>query len=165
MASPRYDVVVIGAGFAGLSAAVRLAGKGARVLVLEARSRLGGRATAFADRETGEMVDNGQHVLLGCYTETLAFLDDIGALGNLRIAPQLSVTMIDRAGARIAAGVSDPAGAAAPGGRRVRVGRARLERSARRRCGWPARSGAPGASSLRVRARSRRRRARRSTRG
>ncbi len=100
MASPRYDVVVIGAGFAGLSAAVRLAGKGARVLVLEARSRLGGRATAFADRETGEMVDNGQHVLMGCYTETLAFLDDIGALGNLRIAPQLSVTMIDLAGAK-----------------------------------------------------------------
>ena len=43
----RPDVVVIGAGFAGLSAAVRLTRKGARVLVLEARSRLGGRATAF----------------------------------------------------------------------------------------------------------------------
>ncbi len=64
----------IGAGFAGLSAAVRLARRGARVLVLEARSRLGGRATAFADRETGELVDNGQHVLLGCYRETFAFL-------------------------------------------------------------------------------------------
>jgi squalene-associated FAD-dependent desaturase len=98
-ASP-YDVVVIGAGFAGLSAAVRLAGRGARVLVLEARSRLGGRATAFADRDTGELVDNGQHVLMGCYTETLAFLDAIGALGNLRIERQLSVTMIDRAGAK-----------------------------------------------------------------
>ncbi len=100
MASPRYDVIVIGAGFAGLSAAVRLAGKGARVLVLEARSRLGGRATSFADRETGEMVDNGQHVLMGCYTETLAFLGEIGALGNLRSAQQLSVTMIDRAGVK-----------------------------------------------------------------
>jgi len=50
-----YDVIVIGAGFAGLSAAVRLAGKGARVLVLEARARLGGRATAYPDRETGEL--------------------------------------------------------------------------------------------------------------
>ena len=50
---------------------MRLARDGARVLVLEARSRLGGRATAFPDRETGELVDNGQHVLLGCYTETL----------------------------------------------------------------------------------------------
>ena len=75
---------MIGAGFAGLSAAVRLAGSGARVLVLEARSRLGGRATAFADRETGELVDNGQHVLLGCYTDTFAFLAAIGALDNVR---------------------------------------------------------------------------------
>ena len=72
----KPDVVVVGAGFAGLSAAVRLTMRGVRVLVLEARARLGGRATAFADAVTGEIVDNGQHVLLGCYTETLAFLDD-----------------------------------------------------------------------------------------
>ena len=96
----RFDAVVVGAGFAGLSAAVRLTRHGARVLVLEARARLGGRATAFADRETGELVDNGQHVLLGCYTETLAFLRDIDASANVRIEPRLRVTMIDRAGRR-----------------------------------------------------------------
>jgi zeta-carotene desaturase len=71
-----FDAVVIGAGCAGLSAAVRMAKNGARVLVLEARARLGGRATAFPDRETGEIVDNGQHVLLGCYTATFDFLGD-----------------------------------------------------------------------------------------
>jgi len=74
-----YDVIVIGGGFAGLSAASRAAQAGARVLVLEARSRLGGRATSFPDRETGETVDNGQHVLAGCYTATFEFLDRIGA--------------------------------------------------------------------------------------
>jgi squalene-associated FAD-dependent desaturase len=100
MAATRYDVVVIGAGFAGLSAAVRLTAGGARVLVLEARSRLGGRATAFDDRETGELVDNGQHVLLGCYVETLAFLSQIGALGNVRAESNLSATMIDRTGVK-----------------------------------------------------------------
>ena len=77
---------------------MRLAREGARVVVLEARSRLGGRATAFVDRETGELVDNGQHVLLGCYIETLSFLGDIDALHHVRRQPQLRVTMIDRAG-------------------------------------------------------------------
>ncbi|MFI5179279.1 MAG: FAD-dependent oxidoreductase, partial [Vicinamibacterales bacterium] len=74
VASMTPDVVVVGAGFGGLSGAVRLTRAGARVLVLAARARLGGRATAFPDRETGELVDNGQHVLLGCYTETLGLL-------------------------------------------------------------------------------------------
>src|SRR5262245_2129596 len=96
----HYDAIVIGGGFAGLSAAARLASTGARVLVLEAKARLGGRATSFPDRESGEVVDNGQHVLLGCYTDTLQFLERIGALGNVRQQPQLSVTMIDRRGRR-----------------------------------------------------------------
>ena len=94
----HWDAIVIGAGFAGLSAAVRLVQHGARVLVLEARSRLGGRATAFRDRETGELVDNGQHVLLGCYVETFAFLREIGAIDHVRLQPQLAVTMVDRDG-------------------------------------------------------------------
>jgi squalene-associated FAD-dependent desaturase len=92
--------MVAGAGCAGLSAAVRLTGAGARVLVLEARSRLGGRATAFTDQETGELVDNGQHVLFGCYRDTFAFLETIGALDGIRLDPVLRVTMIDRRGIR-----------------------------------------------------------------
>src|SRR6476620_9578976 len=95
-----YDAIVVGAGFAGLSAAVRLTRNGARVLVLEARGRLGGRATAFVDRETGTVVDNGQHILLGCYRDTFAFLHDIGADDCVRMQPQLAVTMIDSRGRR-----------------------------------------------------------------
>ncbi len=94
------DVVVVGAGFAGLSAAVRLARAGARVVVLEAKARLGGRATAFVDRESGELVDNGQHILLGCYADTFAFLREIGAGDNVPLQSNLAVTMIDRAGRR-----------------------------------------------------------------
>ena len=74
---------------------MRLCRAGARVLVLEARSRLGGRATAFPDRDTGEIVDNGQHVLLGCYHDTFEFLRAIGAEANVQIQPSLSVSMIE----------------------------------------------------------------------
>src|SRR5262245_56333252 len=95
-----YDAIVVGAGFGGLSAAVRLTRDGARVLVLEARGRLGGRATAFADRDTGEIVDNGQHILMGCYKDTWSFLREIDAESHVRVQPQLAVTMIDREGQR-----------------------------------------------------------------
>ena len=100
MKTSRYDVIVIGAGFAGLSAAVRMTKNGARVLVLEARARLGGRATAFSDRGAADLVDNGQHILLGCYSATFEFLREIDALHHLRVQPELAVTMIDRAGRR-----------------------------------------------------------------
>ncbi len=93
-------VVVIGAGFAGLSAASLVAEHGLPVLVLDARSRLGGRATAFRDRETGELVDNGQHVLFGCYRETLEFLRRIGADRNVTVQRSLEISFFDDCGRR-----------------------------------------------------------------
>ena len=94
------DVVVVGAGFAGLSAASELAERGARVTVLDARPQLGGRATAFTDRHTGELVDNGQHVMFGCYRDTLAFMRRIGADDNIRTQPTMEIPCIDTAGRR-----------------------------------------------------------------
>ena len=91
-------MIVIGAGFAGLSAATEMAERGARVLVVEARPTLGGRATAFTDPATGERVDNGQHVLFGCYHETFRFLRRIGAESNVRVQRRLAVDIIDRQG-------------------------------------------------------------------
>src|SRR5687767_6016457 len=94
------DVVVIGAGAAGLRAAVQLAAQGARVLVLESKAVLGGRATAFNDPQTGERVDNGQHVMLGCYHETFAFLRQIGTEDRVRVQVGLEVDFVDPAGER-----------------------------------------------------------------
>jgi len=93
-------VVVIGAGWAGLSAAVRLADAGLPVMLLEEGPRLGGRATAFLDRESGEHVDNGQHVLFGCYRETYAFLRRIGTAGLAPLQPRLELTMVGSRGER-----------------------------------------------------------------
>ena len=95
-ASP--DAVIVGGGVAGLSAGVALAARGARVLVLESKAVLGGRATAFNDPQTGERVDNGQHVLLGCYEETFSFLRQIGTEDRVLVQPALEVDFVDRAG-------------------------------------------------------------------
>jgi len=94
----RVDVAVIGAGFAGLCAAVRLADAGRRVVVVEQAPRLGGRASSFIDRESGERVDNGQHALFGCYRETYAFLARIGTRELAPLQPQLSLTMANDSG-------------------------------------------------------------------
>jgi hydroxysqualene dehydroxylase len=92
------DVIVVGGGFAGLAAATELASRGARVLVLEARDRLGGRASVFTDPRTGETVDNGQHVLAGCYRETFRFLRTIGAESFVRLDETLDLLVVDGAG-------------------------------------------------------------------
>ena len=94
------DVVIIGSGFAGMSSAVRLVEAGLRVVVVEQAPRLGGRATAFVDRDTGERVDNGQHVLFGCYRETYDFLRRIGAAAYAPLAPTLRLSMAGRDGSR-----------------------------------------------------------------
>ena len=98
MNATSFDAIVIGAGCAGCAAATALTERGARVLVVEARPGLGGRATAFTDPETGERVDNGQHILMGCYTDTFALLDRIGASDRVKWQSGLRVSMIDRHG-------------------------------------------------------------------
>ena len=93
-------VAVIGGGFAGLAAATALTEAGVPVHVVEARPTLGGRANAFRDPITGERIDNGQHVLAGCYTETLGFLTRIGTATRLHRPSTLRVPMIDEDGSR-----------------------------------------------------------------
>ena len=86
-------MVVVGGGFAGLAAAVRLGRGGARVTVLERRPFLGGRAYSFTDPVTGDVIDNGPHALMGAYTEAFDFLDEIGARAKLAVQPRLHVAM------------------------------------------------------------------------
>ena len=72
-AAVKSSVLVIGGGLAGLAAAVRLAERGYRVTIVEARNRLGGRAGSFTDPATGQMVDACQHVSMGCCTNLAHF--------------------------------------------------------------------------------------------
>lgn len=70
------SVAVIGGGWAGCAAAVELAARGAQVTLFEAARTLGGRARAVQAKEA--LLDNGQHILLGAYEETLALLRRVG---------------------------------------------------------------------------------------
>src|SRR5436853_5748814 len=78
------SVGVVGGGLAGLAAACVLAESGCRVTLFERRPYLGGRASAYQHPATGEVVDNCQHVLLGCCTNLLDFYRRIGVLDQIR---------------------------------------------------------------------------------
>ncbi len=83
MTSRPLEVVVAGGGIAGMATALGLADRGHAVRLLEKRPFLGGRVYSFHDAALDRGLDNGQHALLGCYRETLTFLERIGALGRL----------------------------------------------------------------------------------
>jgi zeta-carotene desaturase len=76
--SPAPRAVVIGGGLAGMAAAVALESAGVAVTLLEARRALGGRAGSFEEPQTGEELDNCQHVLLGCCTNLSDFYRRLG---------------------------------------------------------------------------------------
>jgi squalene-associated FAD-dependent desaturase len=91
-------VVIIGGGFAGLAAGVRLSERGVTVHLLERRNHLGGRAYSFIDSKSGDVVDNGQHLFMGCYHHTIAFLKKIGRLDRLKFQDRPRVDFLDREG-------------------------------------------------------------------
>src|SRR3990172_7348623 len=70
---------IIGGGYAGMAAAVALAECGIPVTVFESAKQLGGRARGVAYQDT--QLDNGQHLLLGCYRQTLRMIEQVG--GNI----------------------------------------------------------------------------------
>jgi squalene-associated FAD-dependent desaturase len=80
-------VHVVGAGLAGLAAAVRLAERGQRVTLYEAAPHAGGRCRSFFDRTLGRVIDNGNHLLVSGNRSALAYLDAIGASQSL-IGPE-----------------------------------------------------------------------------
>lgn len=91
-AGDNADVAVIGGGLAGLAAACRLADQGHRVTLVEARARLGGATFSF--ERDGISVDNGQHVLLRCYTEYREFLGRIGMADQIDLQDRFHVPVI-----------------------------------------------------------------------
>lgn len=91
--------VVVGGGLAGCAAALELLRAGHQVTLLEARPTLGGAVQTLPEREGDPPPppDNGQHIALGCFTEYLRFLDEIGQAGRVHRS-SLSLPVIDESG-------------------------------------------------------------------
>jgi squalene-associated FAD-dependent desaturase len=78
------NVAVVGGGLAGLAAGCALASAGFRVTLFERRAYLGGRASSYQHPGTGEVIDNCQHVLLGCCTNLIEFYERTGVSDSIR---------------------------------------------------------------------------------
>jgi squalene-associated FAD-dependent desaturase len=76
-------VHVVGAGLAGLSAAVEIAGSGRAVTLYEGSTQAGGRCRSYLDAQLGCRIDNGNHLMLGCNHAILAYLNAVGARDTL----------------------------------------------------------------------------------
>ena len=95
--SPR-SCIIIGAGLAGISAAVACVHAGCRPIVMETKGYVGGRSRSFDDAVTGELVDNGQHLLMGCYDRVLELSQTLGTAHTLLHQGSLEVRFRDTSG-------------------------------------------------------------------
>ncbi len=93
------NVAVIGGGWAGIAAAVELTASGATTTLYEAGRVLGGRARSVVI--DGRTLDNGQHILLGAYRDTLALMRQVGADPE-RLLERRPLQVVDHAGFRLA---------------------------------------------------------------
>lgn len=92
------NVAVVGGGLAGLAAACELADAGHRVTIFERRPWCGGKTYSHRDPETGEEVDNGQHVFMACTTAYRDFLRKIGTAHFVKRQRRMRVRVFDAAG-------------------------------------------------------------------
>ena len=90
-------VHIIGAGLAGLAAAVRLTRTRRAVSIHEATAQAGGRCRSYFDQSTGMMIDNGVHLLLSGNHAALSYAETIGSRSGLRGPPEAEFSFIDLA--------------------------------------------------------------------
>lgn len=90
--------IVIGGGLAGLSAAVYLTKNNFNVTLLESSPKLGGRAYSFTHPSFEGYIDNGQHIMTGCYNYTFDFLSQINALDEIEMQKRMRIPFVKEGG-------------------------------------------------------------------
>ncbi len=94
MSGTRHErVLIAGAGLAGLTAGYRLQKKGYTVQMFEKKPHAGGRVYSFEDNETGDAIDNGQHVYLGCCRSLLELLQELDVPVQDQLQDHLKLTI------------------------------------------------------------------------
>jgi len=93
-------VHIIGAGLAGLSAALKLSARGDDVIVHEATAFAGGRCRSYHDASVGMTIDNGNHLLLSGNRAALDYLREVGAADRLIGPPTAEFQFVDLASAQ-----------------------------------------------------------------
>lgn len=97
----KNSVAIIGGGLAGLAGGCALSDAGFRVTLFERRPYVGGRASSYEHPGTGEVVDNCQHVLLGCCTNLVHFYEQLGVSDKIRWFDELTFIEPDGRASRI----------------------------------------------------------------
>jgi squalene synthase HpnD len=95
-------IAVWGAGFAGMAAAFHAGLQGHVPEVFEAKSYAGGRAHSFTDAKSGVVLDNGQHIFMGCYTTCLELFELLGVTTKLDLQDAIEVPFISATRGRTA---------------------------------------------------------------
>ena len=92
----KAEVIIIGGGIAGVSAAIRLLDNGYSVNIIESRKFLGGRSFSFRDKETGIELDNGQHVITKACSMYLDLCERLGILNRWQLQDDFHLRVYDR---------------------------------------------------------------------
>ena len=87
-------IAVVGGGFAGCAAAFALTRAGHTVELFEAKPQLGGRAHSYREAKTGTTLDNGQHILMGCYHRALELVESLGNGDRLEKHDRLDLAFV-----------------------------------------------------------------------
>ena len=90
------SVTIIGGGLSGISAAINLIQKGFKITLIEKRPYLGGRTFSFADSNTNDQVDNGQHLFMGCFKNFIKLLKSLSVYDKVYTQKSLKTEILSK---------------------------------------------------------------------